>query len=46
DWTGSAYKRFQKQGVAGLLPRAKMKKRKATTRRRPRTKGAKVKKKS
>jgi uncharacterized metal-binding protein len=33
DWTGSAYKRFQKQGVRGLLPRAKMKKRKPTRKR-------------
>ncbi len=32
DWSGSAYKRMQKQGVRGLLPRAKMKKRKATSR--------------
>ncbi|MBW4634952.1 MAG: metal-binding protein [Iphinoe sp. HA4291-MV1] len=32
DWGGSAYKRFQKQGVRGLLPRAKMKKRKAISR--------------
>ncbi|MBP5972293.1 metal-binding protein [Brasilonema sp. CT11] len=32
DWGGSAYKRFQKQGVRGLLPRAKMKKRKVTSR--------------
>ncbi|WP_017315800.1 metal-binding protein [Mastigocladopsis repens] len=33
DWGGSAYKRFQKQGVRGLLPpRAKMKKRKVTNR--------------
>ncbi|MER3491955.1 MAG: metal-binding protein [Mastigocladus sp. ERB_26_2] len=31
DWSNSAYKRFQKQGVHGLLPRAKMKKRKRTT---------------
>ncbi len=31
DWSNSAYKRFQKQGVRGLLPRAKMKKRKRTT---------------
>jgi uncharacterized metal-binding protein len=38
DWSNSAYKRFQKQGVRGLLPRAKMKKRKATTRRSRRTK--------
>jgi uncharacterized metal-binding protein len=30
DWTGSAYKRFQKQGVSGLLPRGKIKKRKPT----------------
>ncbi|MBR8837871.1 MAG: metal-binding protein [Stigonema ocellatum SAG 48.90 = DSM 106950] len=41
DWGGSAYKRFQKQGVRGLLPRAKMKKRKArssaTRRSRPKT---------
>jgi uncharacterized metal-binding protein len=28
DWGGSAYKRFQKQGVRGLLPRVKIKKRK------------------
>ncbi|TAE54875.1 MAG: metal-binding protein [Nostocales cyanobacterium] len=26
DWTGSAYKRFKKQGVQGLLPSGKMKK--------------------
>ncbi len=32
DWGGSAYKRYQKQGVQGLLPRAKMKKRKASGR--------------
>ncbi|WP_392532066.1 metal-binding protein [Nostoc sp. C117] len=32
DWTGSAYKRFQKQGIRGLLPSGKMKKRKVTTR--------------
>lgn len=32
DWGGSAYKRFQKQGVRGLLPRAKIKKRKAISR--------------
>jgi uncharacterized metal-binding protein len=32
DWSNSAYKRFRKQGVQGLLPRAKMKKRKATSR--------------
>jgi uncharacterized metal-binding protein len=25
DWTGSAYKRFKKQGVAGLLPSVKIK---------------------
>ncbi|BAU08432.1 metal-binding protein [Fischerella sp. NIES-3754] len=31
DWSNSAYKRFQKQGVRSLLPRAKMKKRKRTT---------------
>ncbi|TFI54564.1 metal-binding protein [Mastigocladus laminosus UU774] len=38
DWGGSAYKRVQKQGLQGLLPRAKMKKRKATTRGSRRTK--------
>ncbi|MBD2691269.1 metal-binding protein [Anabaena catenula] len=30
DWTGSAYKRFQKQGIQGLLPNGKIKKRKPT----------------
>lgn len=30
DWTGSAYKRFKKQGVAGLLKSGKIKKRKVT----------------
>ncbi len=29
DWSGSSYKRFRKQGISGLLPRAKIKKRKA-----------------
>ncbi|PMB53022.1 metal-binding protein [Fischerella thermalis CCMEE 5201] len=38
DWSNSAYKRIQKQGVRGLLPRAKMKKRKATNRGSRRTK--------
>ncbi|MDF2388762.1 metal-binding protein, partial [Nostoc ellipsosporum NOK] len=32
DWSNSAYKRFQKQGIRGLLPSAKIKKRKATSR--------------
>ncbi|MEH2161844.1 MAG: metal-binding protein [Nostoc sp.] len=32
DWSGSAYKRFQKQGVRGLLPSRKAKKRKVTIR--------------
>jgi uncharacterized metal-binding protein len=32
DWGGSAYKRFQKQGVRGLLPSGKIKKRKVTSR--------------
>ncbi|MBD2363846.1 metal-binding protein [Anabaena minutissima FACHB-250] len=32
DWGGSAYKRFRKQGVRGILPRSKMKKRKVTSR--------------
>ena len=31
DWTNSGYKRLRKQGVRGLLPRAKIKKRKATS---------------
>jgi uncharacterized metal-binding protein len=30
DWTGSAYKRFQKQGIQGLLNHGKIKKRKPT----------------
>lgn len=39
DWGGSAYKRFQKQGVRSLLPSGKIKKRKVTSRgRRPRLK--------
>ncbi|BAZ70335.1 MAG: metal-binding protein [Pelatocladus maniniholoensis HA4357-MV3] len=38
DWSNSAYKRVQKQGIQGLWPRAKMKKRKATTRGSRRTK--------
>jgi uncharacterized metal-binding protein len=43
DWGGSAYKRVQKQGVRGLLPpRAKMKKRKATSRGNRRSKGSKL----
>ncbi|MFN6517347.1 MAG: metal-binding protein [Nostoc sp. CreGUA01] len=32
DWSGSAYKRFQKQGIRGLLGGGKMKKRKVTSR--------------
>jgi hypothetical protein len=32
DWASSAYKRFHSSGIRGLLPRAKMKKRKAKTR--------------
>ncbi|WP_017654421.1 metal-binding protein [Fortiea contorta] len=28
DWGGSAYKRFQKQGIQGLLPREKIRRRK------------------
>ncbi|MCC5644229.1 metal-binding protein [Nostoc sp. CHAB 5824] len=32
DWGGSAYKRFQKQGIRGLLPNGKIKKRKVTSR--------------
>ncbi|MBD6619665.1 metal-binding protein [Komarekiella sp. 'clone 1'] len=38
DWGGSAYKRFQKQGVRGLLPSGKIKKRKVTSRGRRRIK--------
>ena len=34
DWTVSGYKRFQKQGVQGLLPRGKIKKRKVSPSRR------------
>jgi len=41
DWGGSAYKRFQKQGVRGLLPSGKIKKRKVTSRGGRRTKGKK-----
>jgi uncharacterized metal-binding protein len=33
DWCGSAYKRFKKQGIQGLLPREKIKKRKVMSRR-------------
>jgi uncharacterized metal-binding protein len=32
DWSGSAYKRFQKQGIRGLLPNNKAKKRPVTNR--------------
>ncbi|MFN6468533.1 MAG: metal-binding protein [Nostoc sp. SerVER01] len=32
DWSGSAYKRFQKQGIRGLLPKGKIKKRQVTSR--------------
>ena len=32
DWSGSAYKRVQKQGIRGLLPSSKPKKRKVTSR--------------
>ncbi|MDJ0620622.1 MAG: metal-binding protein [Calothrix sp. MO_192.B10] len=40
DWSGSAYKRFKKKGVASLLPSVKIKKRKTSSRttRRTRTK--------
>ncbi|AKG22552.1 metal-binding protein [Calothrix sp. 336/3] len=38
DWGGSTYKRWQKQGIAGLLSGGKMKKRKkVVTRRSPKT---------
>ncbi|MFN6463087.1 MAG: metal-binding protein [Nostoc sp. DedVER02] len=45
DWSGSAYKRFQKQGVRGLLP-SRMKKRKVTirgSRSRPKTSKSRTK---
>ncbi|BAY76467.1 hypothetical protein NIES25_29160 [Nostoc linckia NIES-25] len=32
DWSGSAYKRFQKQGIRGLLPSGKIKKRQVRSR--------------
>lgn len=32
DWGGSAYKRFRKQGIHGILPSGKIKKRKVTSR--------------
>ncbi|ALF55967.1 metal-binding protein [Nostoc piscinale CENA21] len=35
DWCGSAYKRMQKQGISGLLPTSKVKKRKVSRRVRP-----------
>jgi uncharacterized metal-binding protein len=46
DWSGSAYKRFQKQGVRGLLPSRKAKKRKVTirgSRSRPKTSKSRTK---
>lgn len=43
DWSNSAYKRFKKQRGRGLLPRAKMKKRKVTSRGSRRSKPATVK---
>jgi uncharacterized metal-binding protein len=42
DWTGSAYKRFKKQGITGILPSRKIKKRKVVRRKKL---GTKVKKK-
>jgi uncharacterized metal-binding protein len=42
DWTGSAYKRFKKQGITGILPSRKIKKRKVV---RGKKLGTKVKKK-
>jgi uncharacterized metal-binding protein len=41
DWTGSAYKRFKKQGITGILPSRKIKKRKVVRRKKL---GTKVKK--
>jgi uncharacterized metal-binding protein len=41
DWTGSTYKRVQKQGVRALLPNGKMKKRKVTRSKRSQSKTAK-----
>ncbi|MBW4675856.1 MAG: metal-binding protein [Desmonostoc geniculatum HA4340-LM1] len=40
DWSGSAYKRYLKQGIRGLLPSGKIKKRKVATRGRPRSTGS------
>jgi uncharacterized metal-binding protein len=41
DWSGSAYKRFQKKGVAGLLPSGKIKKRRVSSGTRARTRTSK-----
>ncbi|WP_250123342.1 metal-binding protein [Chroococcidiopsis sp. CCMEE 29] len=43
DWGSSVYKRFQKQGSRGLLPRGKMKKRKLPPRSTRRSRSAVVK---
>jgi uncharacterized metal-binding protein len=44
DWGGSAYKKFQKKGIQGLLPKRKVKKRKVTrTSRQPIKKGTREK---
>ncbi|MDZ8185896.1 MAG: metal-binding protein [Nostoc sp. ChiSLP02] len=44
DWSGSAYKRFQKQGIRGLVPSGKIKKRQVTSRgkRRPKPRNSKT----
>ncbi|PAX52685.1 metal-binding protein [Brunnivagina elsteri] len=41
DWTGSAYKRFKKQGIRGILPSRKIKKRKVVRGKKLVTKGRK-----
>ncbi|WP_138501302.1 metal-binding protein [Nostoc sp. PA-18-2419] len=46
DWSGSAYKRFQKQGIRGLLPTTKIKKRQVTSRPKRRSKPRNTKSRS
>ncbi|MEH2069562.1 MAG: metal-binding protein [Nostoc sp.] len=46
DWSGSAYKRFQKQGIRGLLPTTKIKKRQVTSRGKRRSKPRNTKSRS
>ncbi|MDF5707090.1 MAG: metal-binding protein [Nostoc sp. S4] len=46
DWSGSAYKRFQKQGIRGLLPSIKIKKHQVTSRGKRRSKPRNTKSRS